>query len=67
MGSDTLPGTPGNNNAVAVYEVRSGVFGSNWEVGAPPLGNGVMWLMSTEQWDQPSNFAITFYYHFINT
>ena len=68
MGSDTLPGTPGNNNAVAVAEVRSGLFGSIWEDGAPPLGNGVMWLMSTAyQAVQPSNFAVTFYYHFINT
>jgi hypothetical protein len=67
MGSDTLSGTPGNQRAVAIYEVKSGAFGSNWEVGAPALGNGVMWLMATEQWDQPSNFAVTFYYHFINT
>ena len=68
MGSDTLPGTPGNQIAVAVSEVRSGLFSSGWETGAPALGNGVMWLMSTAfQTDQPSNLAFSFYYNFINT
>jgi len=68
MGSDTLSGTPGNQISYAVSEVGSGLFTSIWEVGAPPLGNGVMWLMSTDfQADQPSNLAFTFYYNFINT
>ena len=71
MGSDTLPGTPGNQNAIAVFEVGS--VASVWrttafENGAPATGNGVMWLMSTAYTsDQPSNFAVTFYYTFINT
>ena len=71
MGSDTLSGTPGNQRAVAVFEVgsvasiwRGGIF----ENGAPPTGNGVMWLMSTAYTsNQPSNLAFTFYYTFINT
>ena len=71
MGSDTLSGTPGNQMAVAVFEVgsvasiwRGGIF----ENGAPPTGNGVMWLMSTAYVaNQPSNLAFTFYYTFINT
>jgi hypothetical protein len=68
MGSDTLPGTPGNQIAVAVSEVRSGLFTSGWEIGAPDLGNGVMWLMSTTyQADQPANLAFSFFYNFINT
>ena len=68
MGSDTLPGTPGNQKAVAVFEVGSGTYGSNWEIGAPALGNGVMWLQSTAyNTDQPSNLAFSFYYSFINT
>jgi len=69
MGSDTLPGTPGNQIGYAISEVKSGFFSSGWEVDAPPLGNGVMWLMSTEQFQavQPPNFAMTFYYTFINT
>jgi hypothetical protein len=68
MGSDTLLGTPGNQKAVAVAEVRSGRFSGAWEVNAPDLGNGVMWLMSTAfQSNQPANFAFTFFYNFINT
>ena len=68
MGSDTLSGTPGNQKAVAVFEVGSGNYGSNWETGAPALGNGVMWLMSTTfNTNQPSNLAFSFYYNFINT
>ena len=68
MGSDTLPGTPGNQKAVAVAEVRSGRFSSAWELLAPGLGNGVMWLMSTAfQSNQPSNLAFSFFYNFINT
>lgn len=68
MGSDTLSGTPGNQIAIAVTEVRSGLFNSAWEVNAPGVGNGVMWLMSTAyQADQPANLAFTFYYNFINT
>jgi hypothetical protein len=69
MGSDTLSGTPGNQIGYAISEVKSGFFSSGWEVGAPPLGNGVMWLMSTPEFqaNQPPNFAFTFYYTFINT
>ena len=68
MGSDTLAGTPGNQIAVAVSEVKSGLFSSGWENNAPALGNGVMWLMSTAfQTDQPSNLAFSFFYNFINT
>jgi len=69
MGSDTISGTPGNQIAYAISEVKSGFFSSGWELLAPPLGNGVMWLMSTEQFqaNQPPNFAVTFYYTFINT
>lgn len=68
MGSDTLSGTPGNQIAVAVAEVGSGLFSSEWEGGAPGVGNGVMWLMSTAfNTNQPSNLAFTFYYNFINT
>jgi len=73
MGSDTLPGTPGNQSAVAVFEVGS--VASAWhttsfENGAPATGNGVMWLMSTVyqgDMNQPSNLAFAFYYTFINT
>jgi hypothetical protein len=73
MGSDTLSGTPGNQSAVAVFEVGS--VASVWrttsfENGAPATGNGVMWLMSTVyqgDMDQPSNLAFAFYYTFINT
>lgn len=76
MGSDTLAGTPGNlagtpgnQIAVAVYEVKSA--SSPWqspETGAPDVGNGVMWLMSTAyNTNQPSNLAFSFYYNFINT
>jgi hypothetical protein len=73
MGSDTLPGTPaGDVKAVAVYEVKSAISPwnneNNWEAGAPDVGNGVMWLMSTAyQTNQPANFAFTFFYNFINT
>ena len=68
MGSDTLSGTPGNQKAVAIGEVRSGRFNSAWEVNAPGAGNNVMWLMSTAyQANQPANFAFTFFYNFINT
>ena len=68
MGPDTLSGTPGNQKAVAVFEVGSGTYGSNWEIGAPALGNGVMWLQSTAyNTSQPSNLAFSFYYNFINT
>jgi hypothetical protein len=71
MGSDTLAGTPGNQKAVAVAEVRQAGnpwVNSGWENNAPDLGNGVMWLMSTAyQSNQPANFAFTFFYTFINT
>jgi hypothetical protein len=68
MGSDTLPGTPGNQIAVAVGEIGTTPFNSAWEVGAPGVGNGVMWLISTTyQADTPSNLAFTFFYNFINT
>jgi len=68
MGPDTLSGTPGNQKAVAVFEVGSGTYGSNWEIGAPALGNGVMWLQSTAyNTTQPPNLAFSFYYNFINT
>jgi sugar lactone lactonase YvrE len=74
MGSDTLPGTPGNQIAVAVAEVRSASSpwkvpnNDGWELRAPDVGNGVMWLMSTAYVaNQPANLASSFYYNFINT
>jgi hypothetical protein len=69
MGSDTLSGTPGNQKAVAVYEVKSAISPwPSWETGAPDFGNGVMWLMSTAYVaNQPSILAFSFYYNFINT
>lgn len=73
MGSDTLPGTPGNQKAVAVAEVGSTsspwyTHGITWEGDAPPLGNGVRWLMSTAyQANPPSILAFAFFYNFINT
>ena len=71
MGSDTLPGTPGNQKAVAVYEARSASspwLNTNWEANAPALGNGVMWLMSTAyQPNPPSVLCFGLYYNFINT
>ena len=73
MGSDTLPGTPGNQKAVAVAEVGSTsspwyTHGITWEGGAPDVGNGVRWLMSTAyQADPPSSLAFAFFYNFINT
>lgn len=69
MGSDTLPETPGNQIAVAVYEVKSASSPwPSWETGAPDVGNGVMWLMSTAYVsNQPANLAFSFFYNFINT
>jgi hypothetical protein len=80
MGSDTLPGTPGNQIAVQLVEVKSALsFWKRsdpiWETNAPDAGNGVYWLWSnsngnTELTTPPApyqNEACSFFYNFINT
>jgi hypothetical protein len=79
MGSDTLPGTPGNQRAVQLVEVKSALsFWKRadpiWETNAPEAGNGVYWLWYNADGDAElntppapyQNEASTFYYTFIN-
>lgn len=51
MGSDTLPGTPGNQNATLT----------------PILYNGVYYICVGTYINREPNFACTFFYNFINT